>query len=157
MRYFSFGPFRPPRPGRAIAHADHGVVEPSRRGDAGGRHADHPLRAASSLRRALSHPGLHQPFGLKPVERRIQSAYRTTPACRLCNRFTHSGAIGVFAQSHCRRDQKVFEFAEHRYNYNVILILDLVNKKENGSESSNGANYPNVLMDRELGRSLRAG
>src|SRR5580692_9029683 len=42
MRYFSFGPFRPPRPGRTIAYADHGVVEPSCRGGAGGRHADHP-------------------------------------------------------------------------------------------------------------------
>ena len=118
------------RPGRTIADADHGVVEASCCGCAGGRYADHPLRAAPSLRRALSHPGFDHSFSLKPVERCVQSADRTSSACRLRNRFTHSDTVGVLAESGCRCDQKVFEFAEHSYNYNVILMLDLVNKKE---------------------------
>ena len=156
MRHFSFGPLRPlRRPGGTIADADHGVVEVSCCGGAGARYADHPFGAAPSLRRAFAHPGLHQSFSLKPVERCVHSADRTSSACCLHNHFTHSDAVGVLAQSGCRGNQKVFEFAEHSYNYNVILILDLVNKKGRGSESSNGANYPNVLMDRELGRSLR--
>ena len=106
------------------------VVEASCYGGAGGRYADHPLRATPSLWRTLSHPGLHQSFGLKPVQRCVQSAYRTSPACRLHNRFTHSDAVGLLAQSGCRRDQKVFEFAEHPYNYNVVLTSGHVNKEE---------------------------
>jgi hypothetical protein len=131
MRYFSFGPFRPlsRRPGRPIADADHSVIEVSCCSCAGGRYADHPPRAASSLRCALSHPGLDQSFGLKPVERCVQRAYGTSPACRPYNRFTHGDAVGVLAQYDCRRDQKVFEFAEHSYNYNVILMRGLVNKE----------------------------
>jgi len=55
MRYFSFGPFRPlRRPGRTIADADHGVVEASCCSCAGGRYADHPLRAAPSLGEAVA-------------------------------------------------------------------------------------------------------
>src|SRR5580704_6163413 len=133
MRSFSFGPLRPLRgPGSSIADADHTVVEASCRSCAGGRHADHPLRAAPSLRGAFSHPGLDESFGLKPAKRCVQSAYRTSSACRLHNRFTHSDAVGVLAQCGCRCDQKVFEFAKHRYNYNVILIRGLVNKKRKG-------------------------
>src|SRR3984893_15356558 len=158
MRYFSFGPFRLlRRPGRTIADAHHSVVEASCCGCAGGRYADHPLRAAPSFRGAFSHPGPHQSFGLKPVERCVQSPYRTGSACRLHNRFTHSDAVGVLAQSGCRCDQEVFEFAEHRYNYNVILIRDLVNKKEEGSVSSNGANRPRHSLTPELGASWRSG
>jgi hypothetical protein len=40
------------------------------------------------------------------------------------------GAISIFAEPHCRREQHVFEFAQHDYYHIVILIAAFV--KSNG-------------------------
>ncbi len=104
----------------------HGVVETLRGLYALRCHANHPLGATTPLRRGFTHPGFHEAFGFQPVERRIKSPDGALSPSGGFNFFPNRGAIGLASQPSGSGDQRVFEFAQHDYNYIVIVFVQFV-------------------------------